>query len=98
MGARQIATAAVVALVLAAGFPSGGVAGEGHNHGAPAAPVMGLEDIAARASTTGGHFQLVALPKDGRLVILIDHTETNTRTAGARVEILEVVPEIRTGG
>ncbi len=86
MDARN--TLAAAALGLVAGLPSGVVAGEDHNHGAPVAPAMGLEDIAARASTTGGHFQLVARPKDGRLVIFIDHAETNTPAAGARVEIL----------
>lgn len=88
METRRILSTAVVALGMAAGIPSGSVAHEGHNHGAEEAPVAGLADVAARASTVGALFQLVARPKDGRLVIFLDHTETNTPAQGARIEIL----------
>src|SRR3546814_6920651 len=61
---------------------------EGHNHGEPEGPAMGLEDISARASTVGEYFQFVALPKDGRLVIFLDDAVSNAPAAGARIEIL----------
>ncbi len=84
---RTLATVAL-ALGLAAGGPSDGVAHEGHNHGAEETPTAGMEDVAARASTVGTHFQLVALPKNGRLVIFLDHTESNIPAQGASIEIL----------
>ena len=61
---------------------------EGHNHGPAEAPMLGIDDLAARAATVGSHFQLVAMPKDGQLVIFLDHTETNLPARGARIEIL----------
>src|SRR5690606_25716982 len=54
----------------------------------PEGPAMGLEDISVRASTVGEHFQFVALPKDGRLVIFLDDTASNAPAAEARIEIL----------
>src|SRR3546814_19768860 len=50
---------------------------EGHNHGEPEGPPMGLEDISARASTVGEYFQFVALPKAGRMVIFLADAVSN---------------------
>ncbi len=79
----------LLALALAAIGPATAQEGhEGHNHGPVEAPTHGIEDLAPRAATVGQRFQMVALPKDGQLVIFLDHTETNAPANGARIEIL----------
>lgn len=92
MDIRRMLSAAVLAATLAAGLTAAtGTAlaqHEGHNHGEAEGPAAGLEDVSVRASTVGQHFQLVALPKDGRLVIFLDHSDSNAPALGAKIEIL----------
>src|SRR3546814_6220967 len=47
-----------------------------------------MEDISPRAAAVGEDFQLVALPRDGRLVIFLDDAVSHAPAAGARIEIL----------
>lgn len=89
MDKRRILAALGLALGLSLGGGRAALAQhEGHNHGEAEGPAAGLEDISVRAATVGDHFQLVALPKDGRLVIFLDDTASNAPAAGARIEIL----------
>ena len=82
-------TLVAAARALAALAPAAAQEGhEGHNHGPVEAPTHGIEDLAPRAATVGQRFQFVAMPKDGQLVIFLDHTETNAPAYGARIEIL----------
>lgn len=91
MDARRIAAAIAMLVPFGLMLLSGGSAlaqHEGHNHGEPEGPALSLEDLAPRASTVGALFQMVALPKEGQLVIFLDSAETNAPMAGARIEIL----------
>lgn len=88
MDVRRTLPAVLLAVGLTVAGGSVVRADAGHNHGEAEGPTAGLEDVAIRASTVGQHFQLVALPKDGRLVIFLDHADSNAPAIGARIEIL----------
>jgi len=89
MDIRRALPAVLLALGLAVGSGTAALAQhEGHNHGEAEGPAAGLEDISIRASTVGRHFQLVAMPKNGRLVIFLDDAGSNAPAVGAKIEIL----------
>jgi len=79
------ATACILGIALAS--QAFAQADHGHSHG-QGEPVGTLEDIGARASVVGSHFQFVAIPADGRLAVFVDHAETNLPVSGARIELL----------
>src|SRR3546814_10802417 len=85
---RKVAPLALALALSTTGATTALAQHEGHNHGEPEGPAMGLEDLSVRASTAGEHFQFVALPKDGRLVSFLDDTVCNAPPAGARLELL----------
>lgn len=88
MNMRRCVAVLGLALTVCVGGRAALAQHEGHNHGEAEGPAAGIEDIAARAATVGQHFQLVALPKDGRLVIFLDDAASNVPAQGARIEIL----------
>src|SRR3546814_19122534 len=65
---------------------------EGHNHGEPEGPAMGLEDTSARASPVGEYFQFLALPKAARQVLFPDDPVSNQTGPGScRESVCRVV-------
>ena len=75
---------AVLALGLSAGAPAMSLAHEGHDHGneAPAAPVA----AAPRGSSSTDALELVAIARNGRLVVFLDRADSNEPVADAVVE------------
>ncbi|KQT80820.1 HlyD family efflux transporter periplasmic adaptor subunit [Methylobacterium sp. Leaf466] len=84
MSARS-AAALGAAMLLAVLVPSPAPAHEGHDHAAPPPPVT--RTMGPRAEAASDTVELVAMPRDGRLVIFLDGFRTNRPLAGATVEI-----------
>ena len=74
-------------LFAAVAFAASASAHEGEDHSLPAAPSSPASEVPARASTSTGLFELVAVVSDGRLVLYLDRFATNEPVSGARIEI-----------
>ncbi|HEV2542891.1 MAG TPA: HlyD family efflux transporter periplasmic adaptor subunit [Methylobacterium sp.] len=75
---------AVLALGLSAGTPTMSLAHEGHDHGneTPAAPVA----AAPRGASSTDALELVAIARNGRLVVFLDRADSNAPVTDAVVE------------
>lgn len=87
MDTRRLALTASLSAALAMAGASVAVAHEGHDHGPPP-PAFSVKDLTPRASAVGEAFQMVAIPKNGQLVIFLDDTATNIPTTAAKIDIL----------
>lgn len=74
--------ALAVALALFAG-PA--YAHEGHDHGAPPPPVS--KSIAPRGEVASAAFELVAVPRDGTLLLYLDRFQTGEPIPGATLDV-----------
>jgi RND family efflux transporter MFP subunit len=79
-------TAVLRALAVTLALLAGPVyAHEGHDHGAPPPPVS--KTIAPRGEAASAAFELVAVPKDGTLILYLDRFETDEPVQGATLTI-----------
>lgn len=74
----------IVAAFLAA-FSLPALAHEGHDHGAPPPPVT--TSSAPRAQALSDAFELVAIARDGKLSIYVDHFATNEPASDLAIEV-----------
>ncbi len=58
---------------------------EGHDHGAPPPPISAAS--APRAQALSDAFELVAIARDGRLSIYVDHFATNEPASDLAIEV-----------
>lgn len=79
---KVLAATAFVALLVA---PTGLVAHEGHDHGAPPTPVS--TTIAPRVDASSTTFELIAVYRNNALTIFVDRFITNEPVTGAQVEV-----------
>lgn len=83
MSVRFVAAFAVAAVALLGAAPL--YAHEGHDHAEQPAAVSG--SLAARASSASDAFELVAVVKDGALLIYLDDFTTNTPVQDAKIDV-----------
>lgn len=74
----------IIAALLAA-FALPAFAHEGHDHGAPPPPVT--TSSAPRAQALSDAFELVAIARDGKLSIYVDHFATNEPASDLAIEV-----------
>lgn len=79
-------TAALRALAMTLALLAGpAYAHEGHDHGAPPPPVS--KTIAPRGEAASAAFELVAVPKNGRLILYLDRFATDEPVRGATLTV-----------
>ncbi|RVU18147.1 efflux RND transporter periplasmic adaptor subunit [Methylobacterium oryzihabitans] len=87
MSIRPAALAGLAAALWAGAILGAGaaLAHEGHDHGAPAAPVS--RTVAPRGEAASAAFELVAVLRAGTLTLHLDRFATNVPVTGATVEV-----------